>query len=368
MTATDPVDEARPGPLLDELRPPGIRRVRSRFAERADKEGWPAARHLAALAERERAERERRRVERHLAEARPPPGETLDGFDVDAVPMGSKARVMASVAGDGWLEKGDNLLVFAPPGGGKSHPAAGLGLVENGWRVPFTRTTDLVRRLQVARRELAPEAAIARLDKSRPAILDDRACVTKDQAETGGPFELVSARHERRSAPITANQPFGEWNGILPDPPMTLAAVDRLVRHATLRELDVESCRRRAAVERRDGPGRPPTRATVKTAADRRSATIKMRKPLGAAVDAAIIQAVAALRLLSRSPREPHPDCRQTGIPSTPPRRPWWSIERLRSAIRPEPSDAKSATPRSEPAPFRPAHRPEQTGFGVSPN
>ena len=294
------------------MRPPGIRRVRSRFAERADKEGWPAARHLAALAERERAERERRRVERHLAEARPPPGETLDGFDVDAVPMGSKARVMASVAGDGWLEKGDNLLVFAPPGGGKSHPAAGLGLVENGWRVPFTRTTDLVRRLQVARRELAPEAAIARLDKSRPAILDDRACVTKDQAETGGPFELVSARHEPRSAPITANQPFGEWNGILPDPPMTLAAVDRLVRHATLRELDVESCRRRAAAERRDGPGRPPTRATVKTAAAQRSETIKMRKPLGAAVDAAIIQAVAALRLSSRSSRATHPDCRAT--------------------------------------------------------
>ena len=70
---------------------------------------------------------------------------------------------MALVAGDGWLEKGDNLLVFGPPGGGKSHLAAaiGLGLIENGWRVLFTRTTDLVQRLQVARRELALESAIA---------------------------------------------------------------------------------------------------------------------------------------------------------------------------------------------------------------
>jgi hypothetical protein len=49
---------------------------------------------------------------------------------------------------------------------------------------------------------------------------------------------------------------------------MTLAAVDRLVHHATILELNVESYRRRAAVERRNGPGRPPTRATVKAAAD----------------------------------------------------------------------------------------------------
>ena len=76
-------------------------------------------------------------------------------------------------------------------------------------------------------------------------------------------FELISARYERRSVLITANQPFGEWNRIFPDPAMTLAAVDRLVHHATILELNVESYRRRAAVERRKGPGRPPTRATI---------------------------------------------------------------------------------------------------------
>jgi DNA replication protein DnaC len=166
--------------------------------------------------------------------------------------MLSKAQVMALVAGDSWLEKGDNLLVFGPPGAGKSHLAAaiGLGLIENGWRVLFARTTDLVQRLQVARRELALEAAIARLDKYHLLILDDLAYVTKDQAETSVLFELISARYERRSTLITANQPFGEWNRIFPDPAMTLAAVDRLVHHATILELNVESYRRRK------GPGR----------------------------------------------------------------------------------------------------------------
>jgi len=270
MTATDPIDEARLGLLLGELRLPGIKHIWSRFAERADKEGWPAARFLAALAEHELAERARRRIERHLAEARLPPGKSLDSFDFDAVPMVSKAQVMALVAGDNWLEKGENLLVFGPPGGGKSHLAAaiGLGLVENGWRVLFTRTTDLVQRLQVARRELALESAIAKLDKYHLLVLDDLAYVTKDQAETSVLFELISARYERRSMLITANQPFGEWNRIFPDPAMTLAAVDRLVHHATILELNVESYRRRTAVERRKGPGRPPTRATINDIAD----------------------------------------------------------------------------------------------------
>ena len=266
MTATDPIDEARLSLLLGELRLPTIKHVWPRFAERADKEGWPAARFLVTLAEHELAERERRRIERHLTEARLPPGKTLDSFDFDAVPMVSKAQVMALVAGDSWLEKGGNLLVFGPPGGGKSHLAAaiGLGLIENGWRVLFTRTTDLVQRQQVARRELALESVIARLDKYHLLILDDLAYVTKDQAETSVLFELISARYERRSILITANQPFGEWNRIFPDPAMTLAAVDRLVHHATIFELNVDSYRRRTAVERRKGPGRPPTRATIK--------------------------------------------------------------------------------------------------------
>jgi DNA replication protein DnaC len=270
MTATDPIDAARLGLLLGDLRLPAIKHIWPSFAERADKEGWPAARFLAALAEHELAERARRRIERHLAEARLPPGKTLDSFDFNAVPMVSKAQVMALVAGDSWLEKGDNLLVFGPPGGGKSHLAAaiGLGLIENGWRALFARTTDLVQRLQIARRELALEAAIARLDKYHLLILDDLAYVTKDQAETSVLFELISARYERRSILITANQPFGERNRIFPDPAMTLAAVDRLVHHATILELNVESYRRRTAVERRQGPGRPPSRATIKTAAD----------------------------------------------------------------------------------------------------
>ncbi len=267
MKTTDPVDAARVALLLAELRLSAVRLVWADLAAQADKEGWPAARFLAALAEHEIAERARRRIERHLAEARLPPGKTLDTFDFEAVPVVSKAQIMALAAGDAWLGMGANVILFGPPGGGKSHLAAALGftLVENGWRVLFTRTTDLVQRLQIARRELALESAIAKLDKYHLLILDDLAYVTKDQAETSVLFELIGARYERRSLLVTANQPFGEWGKIFPDQAMTLAVVDRLVHHATIFEMNVESYRRRAALERKRGPGRPPTNATIKT-------------------------------------------------------------------------------------------------------
>ena len=210
MKTNPAVDAARLSLLLNELRLPAIKVMWPQFAEQADKEGWPAARFLAAITEHELAERDRRRIERHLAEARLLPGKTLDTFEFEAVPMISKAQVMAITAGDTWLEKGANLLLFGPPGGGKSHLASaiGLALIENGWRVMFTRTTDLVQKLQVARRELGLEAAINRLDRFHLLILDDLAYVTKDQAETSVLFELISARYERRSMLITANQPL----------------------------------------------------------------------------------------------------------------------------------------------------------------
>ena len=251
--------------ILNELRLPAIKHVWPTFAERSDKEGWPAARLLMAIAEHELAERDRRRIERHLAEAKLLPGKTLENFEFDAVPMISKAQVAALCAGDAWLKNGANLLLFGPPGGGKSHlaSAVGLALLEKGWRVLFARTSDLVQSLQVARRDLALESAINRLERFDLLILDDIAYVTKDQAETSVLFELISARYERRSMLITANQPFGEWGKIFPDPAMTLAAVDRLVHHATIFEMNVESYRRRVAIERKQhGPGRPAIRAT----------------------------------------------------------------------------------------------------------
>ena len=97
---------------------------------------------------------------------------------------------------------------------------------------------------------LSLESAIDKLDKYHLIVLGDLCYVRRDQAETSVLFELIAARYERRSLLVTANQPFGEWTNVFPDAAMTLAAVDRLVHHATILEMNVESYRRRAATAR----------------------------------------------------------------------------------------------------------------------
>ena len=136
--------------------------------------------------------------------------------------------VLAS--GDTWLDEGANVLLFGPPGTGKSHLAAGLGLrlVENGFRVLYQRTANLVQKLQAARRDLALEGAVRKLYKHHLLILDDFSYVTSENAETSVLFELIGARYENRSLLVIANEPFSAWGKIFGGDAMTLAAVDRL--------------------------------------------------------------------------------------------------------------------------------------------
>src|SRR5262249_18780452 len=126
----------------------------------------------------------------------------------------------------------------------------GHALVENGRRVLFVRTRKLVQQLQVANRELRLEAAIAKLDKYHLLVLDDIAYIAKDQAETSVLFELIAVRYERRSLAITANQAFGDWNKVFPDKAVMFAAIDRLVHHGIIFEMNVESRRREEAPQR----------------------------------------------------------------------------------------------------------------------
>jgi DNA replication protein DnaC len=235
--------------ILNELRLPTVKRLWATLAEQSNKEGWPAERYLAAVMEHELAERETRRLERHRLEAQLLPDKLLSTFDFTAVPNVSKAHVTALIEGDGWIEQGANLLLFGPPGVGKSHLvcAIGNGLIDRGYRVHFTRTSELVQRLQVARREMRLPAEIAKLDRFDLLILDDLSYVRRDQAETSVLFELIAERYERKSLALTANQPFSGWDQVFPEAAMTLAAVDRLVHHSTIFELNVESYRRRSA-------------------------------------------------------------------------------------------------------------------------
>ena len=235
--------------LLTELRLPTIKRLWESLAEQSNREGWPAERFLTALCEHEVNEREIRRIDRHRMESCLPADKQLSSFDFAMVPTVSKAHVTALAEGDSWLEKGANVLVFGPPGVGKTHLVAGIGheLIAKGYRVLFTRASDLVQRLQAARRDLRLPTELAKLDRFDLLICDDFSYVRRDQAETSVLFELIAERYERKSLAITANQPFSGWDHVFAEAAMTLAAVDRLVHHASIFEMNVESFRRRSA-------------------------------------------------------------------------------------------------------------------------
>ncbi len=143
----------------------------------------------------------------------------------------------------GWLERSENLLVFGPSGVGKTHLAAAMGraMVELGKRVKFSSATTLVQQLQYAKLQLQLPSALTKLDRFDLLIVDDVGYVKKTEAETSVLFELIAHRYERRSLLITANQPFSQWDSIFSDSMMTVAAVDRLVHHALILEIQAES-------------------------------------------------------------------------------------------------------------------------------
>lgn len=244
--------------LLKQLRLPTMSRLWEDLNKEAMQQGWSPTRYLAALCEHELADRDNRRLTRRMAEAALPRGKTLATFDFGAVPNLNKAQLCAFASGNVWLQNGSNVLIFGPSGVGKTHLAAAIGekLVESGYRVFFSRTTDLVQKLQSAKRECILSSAIEKLDKYDCLILDDFGYVQKDQAETHVLFELICERYENKSLLITCNQAFAEWDKIFVDKTMAVAAVDRLIHHATIFELNVESYRKRSALTRANREGK----------------------------------------------------------------------------------------------------------------
>ena len=244
------------GEILDEVLADAVR------------EETPAHTFLDKLLGVELERREERRIRTSLRLSNLPTGQTLDNFDYAFQPAIERSRIETLATG-AWVRNAEAVFFLGPTGTGKSHLAAAIGfaLVENGYRVLFARTTDLVQKLQRARQELALEAALNRLDRFHLLILDDFTYLHKNEAESGVLFELISLRYERRSLLITANQPFQEWARLFPSETVAVAAVDRLVHHSIILEMNAESYRRRAAQRQDTKPGRPAQYATRKNTA-----------------------------------------------------------------------------------------------------
>jgi DNA replication protein DnaC len=229
---------------LRELRLPMFREHFASQAERATQESMSHTAYLAALAELECQARRESRIARMLHQSRLPSSKTWSNFNWSRLPL-QVARQLESLRDGSFLDRRENLLLFGKPGSGKSHCLCALGeqLIGRGRSVWFTTCTYLVQQLLVAKRDLKLPKLIKKLSRYDALIIDDLGYVQQSREEMEVLFTLLAERYERGSVMLTSNLPFSRWEQIFKDAMTTAAAIDRLVHHSVILELNVSSYR-----------------------------------------------------------------------------------------------------------------------------
>ena len=229
---------------LKELRLPAFREQVQSLADQAAREGLSYPQYLAELTSRECQARNHSRVQRLMRNSRLLQGKTWDQFQWSRVPL-QVARQLQSLRDGTFLSRRENLLVFGKPGSGKTHLLAALGeqLVQQGRSVLFATCSLLVQELLAAKRDLKLERFIKRLASFEALIIDDLGYVQQSREEMEVLFTLLAERYERGSVLLTSNLAFSRWEQIFKDPMTTAAAIDRLVHHSVIIELNIPSYR-----------------------------------------------------------------------------------------------------------------------------
>ncbi len=237
--------------MLQELKLSSMARECSQLALKAAKEGLSHEAFLHELARLECEQRSQRRQERYLLQSKLPREKTFHCFRLERL-SGPLRLQMERLKSGTFVEHAHNVILVGPPGTGKSHLGAALGheLIRQGHPVFWSSTVALVQRLLSAKQALRLPQEIARLDRFHCLILDDIGYVQQDHDEMDVLFTLLAERYERGSVIITTNLVFSAWDRIFKDPMTTLAAVDRVVHHATIVDMTgVESFRVQQARE-----------------------------------------------------------------------------------------------------------------------
>jgi DNA replication protein DnaC len=233
---------------LKELHLPTFRSVFEDLARQAEQETLSYEQYLLELTQRECEERWANRIQRHLRQSKLLLDKDLASFDLKRLPP-KVARQVRTLLDGGFVDRCENLLVFGKSGSGKTHLLAAIGqeLIRSGRKVFFSTCSLLVQDLLIAKRDLKLSRMLKRLGKYDALIIDDIGYVQQSREEMEVLFTLLADRYERGTVMLTSNLAFSAWEQIFKDPMTTAAAIDRLVHHSVILELNIPSYRLESA-------------------------------------------------------------------------------------------------------------------------
>tara|TARA_B100000614_G_C14450959_1_gene454297 strand:+ start:81 stop:827 length:747 start_codon:yes stop_codon:yes gene_type:complete len=229
---------------LKNLHMPTMRRSYEEVADQARAESWGYEAYLLQLSNLECEVRWQNRISRNLRASKLPSSKTFENFDKKRLPP-KVANHLSVLVNGSFLERCENILAFGNPGSGKTHLLCAIGheLIAKGKQVLFISCSQLVQDLLIAKRELELTKKLKSLSRFDAVIIDDIGYVQQSREEMEVLFTFLADRYEQGSLMITSNLPFSKWEQIFKDPMTTAAAIDRLVHHSIILELNVDSYR-----------------------------------------------------------------------------------------------------------------------------
>lgn len=245
--------EVRPALIghLKELHLPTVRDCYEDTARQAERETLSYEQYLLEVISRECEQRRKSKVQRLLKESELPLEKSLANFNLKRLPTKAQRQLRTLMEG-GFLDRKENVLVFGNPGSGKSHLLTALAqelIVGRERRMHFTKCALLMQDLLEAKRDLRLSREIKRLGRFEGLIIDDLGYIQQSREDMDVVFTLLAERYERGSVLMTSNLQFSKWEGIFKDAMMTAAAIDRLVHHSVIVELNIPSYRAEEALK-----------------------------------------------------------------------------------------------------------------------
>lgn len=240
--------------VLRELHLPTVRACYEEEASRSRRERLSYEQYLFEVMSAEQEARRERRITRWLRESKLPLEKSLEVFEMKRLPKGVATQVRTLLDGS-FLSRRENVLAFGNPGSGKTHLLCAIGqeLIHRGHRIYFAPCSLLVQELLIAKRDLKLSRVLKRLSRFEAILIDDIGYVQQSREEMEVLFTLLAERYERGSVMITSNLPFSRWEAIFKDPMTTAAAIDRLVHHSVILELNISSYRLGASQKKKVG-------------------------------------------------------------------------------------------------------------------